>query len=62
MQISETTFSPKCLACGGETFIQGKCDHSKVVCKSCNKAFPFDDYQEAFEAYIEDSCKFEENE
>ena len=61
-KISETTFAPKCLECGGETFIKGKCDNSKVVCKSCSKSFPFDAYQEAFEDYIEDSCGFEESE
>ncbi len=60
MAISESNFSPKCQSCGGETTIKGKCDSSKIVCLACQKEFPFEDYQEAFEAYIEDSCKFEE--
>ncbi|WP_028313285.1 hypothetical protein [Desulfatibacillum aliphaticivorans] len=59
-KISETTFSPKCIECGGETSIKGKCENSKVVCKSCNKSYPFEEYQEAFEDYIEDSCVFED--
>ena len=60
MKISESNFTPKCLECGAEAVIKGKCDNSKVVCPSCKKASDFDEYQDQFEAYIKDSCSFED--
>lgn len=61
MKISEATFIPKCLSCGADANVKGKCENSMVVCPGCGKKTSFDEYQQQFEDWLAKACCFDDD-